>query len=203
MKKLKWTKKSWAILGIIIAVVVVGITAGVLLAGGEEDLGAPLLTVETPQKLSASQTDPFTLKVCISDLGEARYPAASLCIGFDASRLEFLGVEEGNVLIYGNGDQTQLPQWNCSIQASNETGQINVMYLDLTGGKYAFAGELLGEGDNIVLGLRFRLRSSARAGDVLDVTVEDAVFAASDENQSLAVTRQTLKTRNGKIVVGG
>jgi len=53
-----------------------------------------------------------------------------------------------------------------------------------------------------VLCLRFRLRGSVRPGDVLDLILEDAVFAASDESQSLAMTTDTLKIRNGKIVVG-
>ena len=54
----------------------------------------------------------------------------------------------------------------------------------------------------MVLRLRFRLRGSARAGDVLELTVEDAVFAASDEDQSLAMTTDTLKTKNGRLVIG-
>ena len=40
------------------------------------------------------------------------------------------------------------------------------------------------------------------AGDVCDLIFDDAVFAASDENESLAMTRDTLKVRNGKIVIG-
>ena len=43
----------------------------------------PTLTIETPQKLSASESEYFTLDVMISDLGDAIYPAASFCIGFD------------------------------------------------------------------------------------------------------------------------
>ena len=76
------------------------------------------------------------------------------------------------------------------------------MYLDLSGGKAAFSKELLAEEDNVVFRLSFRLRGSARSGDVYGLTVEDAVFAASDESQSLAVTNDSLKVKNGKIVVG-
>ena len=76
------------------------------------------------------------------------------------------------------------------------------MYLDMTGGKNAFCKELLAEDDNVVLRLRFRLRGSIRPGDVLDLIVEDAVFAASDETQSLAMTRDTLKVKNGRLVIG-
>ena len=166
--------------------------------------GAPTLIVETPQKLSASQTEDFTLDVTVSTLGEARYPAMSMSISFDSSRLEFLGVEEGNIFILSdeNSAGQQLPDWSCNVQNSNDTGLINIMYLDMTGGKNAFTRELLAEDYNVVLRLKFRLRGSVRPGDVLDLIVEDAVFAASDETQSLAMTTDSLKVKNGKIVVG-
>ena len=171
---------------------------------GVSDVGVPTLIVETPQKLSVSQTEEFTLDVTVTDLGEARYPAMSMSIGFDPSRLEFLGVEEGNIFILSdeNGAGQQLPDWSCNVQNSNDTGLINIMYLDMTGGKNAFTRELLAEDNNVVLRLRFRLRGSARAGDVLDLILEDAVFAASDETQSLAMTTDTLKTRDGRLVIG-
>lgn len=163
---------------------------------------APVLTVETPQRLSASQTDAFTLDVSVSDLGEALYPAMSMSVRFDPSCLEFLGVEEGNVFITDSELGRKLPQWSCNPAKCNETGLINIMYLDLTGGKESFTQSLLVEEDNVVLRLGFRLRGSARSGDVFDLIIEDAVFAASDEKDSLAMNRKTLKTRNGKIVVG-
>ena len=164
----------------------------------------PTLTVETPQKLSASQTNEFTLDVTISDLGDVRYPAMSMSISFDASRLEFLGLDEGNVFILSDESSSgqQLPNWSCNVQSSNDTGLINIMYLDMTGGRNAFCRELLAEDYNVVLRLKFRLRGSVRPGEVLDITVEDAVFAASDETQSLAMTRDTLKIKNGRLVIG-
>lgn len=166
--------------------------------------GTPTLTIETPQKISISETEEFTLDVTISALGEAIYPAASMTIAFDASRLEFIGVEEGNVFIRDDeSDISQkLPNWSCNPKQSNKSGKINIMYLDTTGGKNAFSKELLAEDDNVVLRLTFRLRGSVRSGDVCDLIFDDAVFAASDENESLAMTRDTLKVRNGKIVIG-
>ncbi len=166
--------------------------------------GEPTLIVETPQKLSVSQTEEFTLDVTISQLGDARYPAMSMSIAFDSSRLEFLGVEEGNIFILSdeNSSGQKLPDWSCNVQNSNDTGSINIMYLDMTGGKNAFTKELLADDYNVVLRLKFRLRGSARPGDVLDLIVEDAVFAASDETQSLAMTTDTLKVKNGRLVIG-
>ena len=166
--------------------------------------GTPTLIVETPQKLSVSQTEDFTLDVTVSDLGDARYPAMSMSISFDSSRLEFLGVEEGNIFILSDENSTgqQLPDWSCNVQSSNDTGLINIMYLDMTGGRNAFTKDLLADDYNVVLRLKFRLRGSVRPGDVLDLIVEDAVFAASDETQSLAMTRDTLKVINGRLVIG-
>ena len=199
----KFLKKRWPwILGICI------LTATVVLflvrCGNGPVSGKPTLIVETPQKLSAAQTDAFTLDVTVSGLGDARYPAMSMSIAFDSSRLEFLGVEEGNVFILSDENSTgqQLPEWSCNVQSSNDTGLINIMYLDMTGGKNAFIKELLAEDGNVVLRLGFRLRGSVRPGDVLDLTVEDAVFAASDESQSLAMTTNTLNVKNGRLVIG-
>lgn len=164
----------------------------------------PTLTIETPEKISVSQTEEFTVDVTISAFGDAIYPAASMSIAFDSARFEFIGVEEGNVFITNIGGEThkQLPQWSCNPTQCNKTGKINIMYLDTTGGKNAFTKEPLAEEDNVVLRLKFRPRGSVRSGDVCDLIIEDAVFAASDESQSLAMTTGTLKVRNGKIIAG-
>ena len=198
----KKKRKKWPwIVGIGVALAAVCVLAFFLLFPGEITIGQPVLEVETPQKISLSQGGEFVLDVTVSDLGDAVYPAASMSVAFDASCLEFLGVEEGNVFITGEGNR-QLPDWSCNVPKSNESGLINIMYLDMTGGKYAFRRDLLAEGDNVLLRLRFRLRGSTRVGDAYELVVEDAVFAASDESQSLAMTTGTLKTRNGKIVIG-
>ena len=175
-----------------------------LVMGGEKDeKRVPTLCVETPQKVSLQQGE-FSVDVTISSFGDAIYPAASASIDFDPAYLEFLGVEEGNVFIRSDGDGVpkNLPDWSCSPEVCNQTGKINVMYLDVTGGKNAFSKELLTEGENVVFRLSFRLRGSAGSGDVYHLIVDDAVFAASDETQSLAMTTGTLVVRNGKIVIG-
>ena len=198
MKNLK--KYRWWVPGALVLLAVILL----LSRCSGSDSGVPTLIVETPQKLSASERSEFTLDVTVSTLGEARYPAMSMSIRFDPSRLEFLGVEEGNIFILSDENSTgqQLPDWSCNVQNSNDTGLINIMYLDMTGGKNAFSKELLAEDYNVVLRLKFRLRGSVRPGDVLDLILEDAVFAASDETQSLAMTMDTLKTKNGRIVIG-
>lgn len=208
IRKFFQDKKKRRIFFASLALVLLALVLTLLLVRcGEKEgksLGVPTLTVETPQKLSRSETDEFVLDVTISELGDALYPAMSLSLRFDSSRLELVGVEEGNVFICD--DETavgqKLPDWSYNLEQCNTSGLINVMYLDLTGGRYAFTKDLLAQEDNVVLRLRFRLRGSARIGDVYDLIFEDAVFAASDETQSLAMTTGTLKTRDGKLVVG-
>ena len=198
----KQRKKKW--LWILGACILIAVLVLLLTRCSGTDFGVPTLIVETPQKLSATGTDEFTLDVTVSNLGEARYPAMSISISFDSSRLEFLGVEEGNIFILSDESNNgqQLPDWSCNVQNSNDTSRINIIYLDMTGGRNAFTQELLAKDYNVVLRLRFRLRGSSRPGDVLDLIVEDAVFAASDETQSLAMTTGTLKTKNGRLVIG-
>lgn len=199
------TKKICVIVGGVLLVCAILLCAFFLL-WQEGGVGAdtPTLTVESPQKLSLSGSDTFVLDVRISSLGDALYPAMSMSITFDSTRLEFLGIEEGNVLVYSDSNSTgqALPEWIYNTAACNQSGCINVMYLDMTGGKNTFSQELLSEGENVVLRLKFRLRGSVRAGDVCDLIVEDAVFAASDERQSLAMTTKTLNAKSGKLVIG-
>ena len=127
-----------------------------------------------------------------------------MSIAFDPAYLEFIGLGEGNVFVLNEDENVtkKLPEWGCNPSQCNKSGKINIMYLDTTAGKNAFTKSLLKENDNVVLRLKFRLRGSASTGDVYDLVFEDAVFAASDENESLAMARDTLKVRNSKIVVG-
>lgn len=199
--------KKKLFVGILIGIIALLLIIFLLFMGSDNIIRdtVPTLTIKTPQKISMTETEEFTLDVTVSSLGDAIYPAASMSISFDPSRLEFIGVKEGNVFISNGYSEIpqKLPDWSCNPEQCNKSGKINIMYLDTTGGKNAFSSELLSEDDNVVLRLKFRLRGSVREGDVYDIIFEDAVFAASDENQSLAMTRDTIKVKNGKIVIEG
>lgn len=205
------TKKKLYIITAVGALLLLLILFLLLFKGCDNSIfsGTPTLAIETPQKISKSDTNDFSLDVTISTLGKANYPAASMSIAFDSSRLCFIGIEEGNVFVADDESnlKQKLPNWRCNPEQSNKTGKINIMYLDITGGKNAFSQRLLAQNDkdnkdNIVLKLKFRLRGSVSEGDVLDLIFDDAVFAASDESKSLAMTTNTLKVRDGKIVIG-
>lgn len=165
---------------------------------------APTVTIQTPGRKSASDREAFSVELQLSGLREELYPAASFSISFDNTHLEFLGIEEGNVMtLAGMADAGyQLPQWGVNVERSNQVGQINLMYLDATGGQYAFTKDALAGQGNVIVRLCFRLRGSARSGDVYELYLEDAVFAANDETKSLTQSMGTLRTKNGRIAVG-
>lgn len=196
-------KKRTVLLIVLLILAVIGGILFFLLRDGGVFSSVPAVTIETPNKISVSDKEPFSVRILLSALGQECYPAASFSIGFDPSKLEFTGIDEGNVVI-GNPDNAygvSLPEWGVNVKRANETGVINIMYLDMTGGRCAFSGELL-EDDNVLFFLNFRLRGSVRAGDILELSLDDAVFAANDEQKSLASNKNTLKTVNGRVVIG-
>lgn len=165
----------------------------------------PTLSIEMPRKIKLSESDELFLELRISNLGEALYPAASISISFDPVHLEFLGIKEGNLPVIDPEKPSsvgKLPEWSCNREQSNKSGRINIMYLDMSGGYAAFSRELLEDEEYIVLRLGFRVRGNVRGGDVYELCIEDAVFAASDESLSLAANNNTLKTKNSRIVIG-
>lgn len=204
-KKLSKKQRRILLVSSVLLLAVLVLVLFFLLRGGLLLSSAPAVTVETPEKMSHTQREPFSLALELSAFAEADYPAASFSISFDPEKLEFLGLDEGNVSVKHPGSKSGsvLPEWSVNVDNSNETGQINIMYLDMTGGKYAFSKDLLQERDNVLLYLNFRLRGSVRQGDVYELCIDDAVFAASDEAESLAKTAGSLRTNNGRIVIGG
>lgn len=206
MKKRNLTPKQKRIIliGVALLAALLIILFFALKKGGGFLTAAPSVTIETPEKKSASDREPFSLEVRLSGLEEAVYPAASFSIQFDPAKLEFLGIEEGDVLITDTESSSgwQVPQWSVNPERSNEIGQVNLMYLDLTGGKNAFTKASVAEDGGVLLRLRFRLRGSVKSGEIYELSFADAVFAASDETESLAMAGGTLQTGNGRIVIG-
>lgn len=138
--------------------------------------------------------------VNIDRLGSTLYPAASFIIDFDKARLELLDVREGNVFVSSETGEI-LPNWSVNIGKSNESGQIKIMYVDVTGGTQAFSQALIPEEGGVLFRLCFRVRGSAREGEAYSLNVEDAVFAANKEKDSLSSLRGTLRVKNGSIFI--
>lgn len=204
---LKNNKKIIIISIIILLILSITISSVIIIKTSTQTVTTtPTIKIETPQKISIEKKNTFTLDVTISTLGDSLYPAASMSISFDSSKLEFLGLEEGNVLIYKKTEEgvlkEDLPNWMYDINTSNKLGLINIIYYDLTGGDNSFSNDLLSKDNNIIFKLKFRLRGSAKIKDVYNLIIEDAIFAANDETQSLSSLNETLKVVNSKIIIG-
>lgn len=201
------SKKRIALMSAALLLLAGSVTVTVLLLMRDRATATPVptVTVESPGRMSASDRDAFSLGLVLNTLGDDHtlYPAASFSITFDPARLEFLGPDEGNIRILSpdSPSGTAMPAWRVNVAQSNQTGIIHVLYLDMTGGRYAFSPEL-SDGEQVLFLLKFRLRDGVRAGDVLTLTVDDAVFAASDESRSLASVTGTLQTVDGRIMIG-
>ncbi|MCH5279675.1 MAG: hypothetical protein J1E60_07805 [Christensenellaceae bacterium] len=199
MEQIKNRRRKIAIVSASIAAIAVIIIL-ILLLIKKNATSAPTIWINTPGKVSISGDREFTIDVSISELTEdVLFPASSVSVSFDKSRLEFLGMEEGNIFILSDNG-FDLPSWSVNVENSNKTGLINVMYLDETAGRYAFSSKGFDEVDrNILIRFKFRLRGSVIRGDIMDFVIQDAVMAAVDSTQSLATQNNTLKAVEGRI----
>ncbi|MDR1628763.1 MAG: hypothetical protein LBS36_00895 [Oscillospiraceae bacterium] len=180
-----------------------------LMGGATEKLFAPSLTLLSPAPVAVDNRDEINVDVLLSDLPDRVYPAASLSVRFDKNKLEFLGARQGTMMTLGDSTQEEvtynIPIWKSDAAFANQTGELNTMYLDVTGGKFAYVREGFQKDEkDILLRLRFRLRDSAQVGEIYDITVTDAVIATiggAETRTSLATAMRTLKAYSAKIVV--
>ncbi len=163
----------------------------------------PAVFIEIPDKMDKKDRSEFELGVFVTKLGKDIYPAASFSISFDSSKLEFLGLEEGNVLILDSDSPTgeNLPEWNVDVETSNKTGFINVMYLDISGKDKGFSQEKLYDKDNSLFYLKFKLRGSVREKEMYEISFKDAVFACEDDSKSLSMLSKKLKTKDSFVMI--
>ncbi len=163
----------------------------------------PAVFIEIPDKMDKKDRSEFELGVFVTKLGKDIYPAASFSISFDPSKLEFLGLEEGNVLILDSDTPAgeNLPEWNVDVETSNKTGLINVMYLDISGKDKGFSQEKLYDKDNSLFYLKFKLRGSVREKEMYEISFKDAVFACEDDSKSLSMLSKKLKTKDSFVMI--
>lgn len=209
--KLKKSVKINRIITICISVAFVVTTILLIIFRGSifSGLLSPALTLMSPASLSVSNREEIIIDVVLSDLPDRVYPAASLSVEFDKNKLEFLGTKQGTMMTLGDstGDKTNynIPIWSSDVEVSNQLGRINTMYLDITGGNYAYVLEGFAKNESdVLLRLCFKLRDSVQSGEVYDITVNDAVIATvggAETRTSLATDLRTLRVYHAKIVI--
>ncbi|MDR0879288.1 MAG: hypothetical protein LBN09_01130 [Clostridioides sp.] len=165
----------------------------------------PTIYLDPPAPISANSDKEFEVALKMSDLPDEVYPGASISIGFDNSKLEFVGLKPGTMQTSADklqsGSEYEVPTWNCNIDVSNKNGQINAMYLDMSDGNLAYNRDgFKKDKRDVVLKLVFKLNVVQR-GDTLDLNIDDAVFATVDRSKSLAIANKKLEYKDCKIVV--
>ncbi|CEN78188.1 hypothetical protein [Paraclostridium sordellii] len=208
-------KETWISLSrkkkitILISTILIISIIGVVLIKNPNILKRPTLTLVPPSPIEVSDKNEFNIDVKLSSLPKNLYPAASMSVGFDNNKLEFTGVKIGTMQTYGDkvvdGNEFDIPLWDCNKDVSNKKGQVNTMYMDMTAGKFAYNKDgFEKDSKDIVLRLGFKLKDSSNKGDVYDIDIKNAVFAAIDgdkDNTSLSTSKNTLKTNDCKVVV--
>lgn len=199
-----WSKTRHRILIAVLAVLI--LAAGVFLYFWGAKPGVPAVVLVKPAPVAVMDRDDIQVDVRLTNLPDGVYPAASLSVGFDKNKLEFVGVRQGTMMTRGMTPGTfNIPIWASDPAFSNRQGQVTTMYLDMTGGDFAYVPEGFSSGrDDIVVRLVFRLRDSAQKGESYDLTVRDAVFATADDavrHTGLATSQRTLRAFSTQIEV--
>lgn len=208
LEKIKNASKKKKIIAVVLILMAI-IAIVFLIFRVKKELDKPVLSLIPPKPIESTSREEFVVNAQLSALPHNLYPAASISVSFDNTKLEFTGVKMGTMMTYGdkraNGYSFDVPQWSCNTEVSNLKGEINAMYLDTTAGKYAYCSEGFdSDKKNIVLRLGFKLKDSAIAGDSYNLTFKDGVFAVVDgdeSKESLAMKLGTLRTNNCRIVV--
>ena len=208
LEKIKNASKKKKIITVFLILIII-IVAIFIVFRAKKELNKPVLSLIPPKPIEYSSRDEFVVDVQLSALPHNLYPAASISVTFDNTKLEFTGIKLGTMMTYGdkraNGYSFDIPQWSCNTEVSNSKGEINAMYLDTTAGKYAYCSEGFdSDKKNTVLRLGFKLKDSAISGDSYNLTFKDGVFAVIDgdeSKESLAMKMGTLRTNNCRIVV--
>ncbi|MCC3359434.1 cohesin domain-containing protein [Bacillus sp. REN16] len=204
-------KKSTRIVGIILIVLLILAVIYFYINSKDvlKELFAPSITLVTPEPVESSNRNEIDINVLLSDLPDNTFPASSLSVQFNHNKLEFIGVKQGTMMTIDNSNKEKeiynIPIWKSDPEVSNQTGLINTMYLDITGGGHAYVKEGFDKKDkNILLRLTFKLRDSVISGEIYNITIKDAVIATADNDvsrSSLATSNHTLKSYPAKIVV--
>lgn len=151
--------------------------------------------------LSKNNKNTFKLKLKMSQIPSNIYSSASFSISFDKNKVEFVDIEKGDILTYSSNS----PSWEYDVKASNKRGQVNIMYLDSTGGKESFTSKsIVEESKNNILILEFKLKDDVESGENISFKIKDAVFATVNgdkDNSSLSTKNKNIKFEDCNIKI--
>ena len=157
------------------------------------------VTLTTPAAINASDRSEIVIDVVTNNLPNREFPAASLSVSFDNNFIKFVGIRQGNMMVRGNTiDSFNIPLWHSDVEVANTNGKINTMYLDMSGGNHPY---IIDDENDILLRFVFRLKDSVSPGEIHHVVIEDVIFAAVDETESIGNGLGNLLAFNAQIIV--
>lgn len=200
-KKKNNKRTTVAFIGFGFGTILIMIAIAVLLQGDPvslEQTFAPSITLTTPPPLNPDFRGDIVIDVTVNEIPEGEYPAASISVNFNNQMLEFVGLRQGDMVTRGSSENYNNPIWDVDIDASNQHGVVNAMYLDTTGGQYPY----LIDDANILLRLVFRLKDDGvQEGVVHHIIIDDAVLATIDPLDSVGVLNGNLKAHHAQIII--
>lgn len=145
-----------------------------------------------------------TVDVQVSNLPDYLFPAVSTSVKFDNEALDLVEVVNGDMEVYENGETNSemliVPDWTYDIQAANESGSANLMYLDMSGGNQAFnINGFEQESKNTLFTLKFKLKNGKSSGDSLKFTIDEATLATVDDltnDTGVSMVKGNLSAKN-------
>ncbi len=168
------------------------------------------ISLNTDTQLAEMSGEQFFIDVKVDGFPqEGHYPAASFSLNFDKTKLQFEGISVGNMTVsdeLNSQESLEIPTWQCNTQLSNENGNINAMYIDMTAQDRSYRAQNFQEDtQDILVRLEFTLLNSASSGDDIKLEFVDAVLASVDENgaeSGLSMVDGTLLAQSLSLRVG-
>jgi len=193
-------RKIVVLLGVLTILPIIAIIAA--LAQDEpaalEQVFATSMTLTTPAQVDAHAHEDIVIDVVMNEIPHREFPAASISIHFDHEMLEFVAVKPGDMVTRDPAGNYDIPVWQVDVDASNQYGRVNAMYLDLTGGDHPY---VINDAD-ILLQLVFRLHDEgAQSGKVHHLVIDDAVLATVDPSESVGTALGNLSAHHAQIII--
>ncbi len=215
----KNNKKIIAVICLIILIVCVGVGIFIFFINDqkndekEENINIPsnepTIYLDTKVNLVELSGEKFLVNVKLENFPEdGFYPATSFSLDFDKTKLQFNGIRVGNITVSdkdNSPESIEIPTWLCNTELSNQSGNINAMYMDMSAQDRSYRIHNFDEEkSNILLRLEFTLMDSAFANDEITLEFKDVSLAALDDNGEdigLSMNKDNLLVKNLVLTV--
>lgn len=162
----------------------------------QKDIKKVTMVLEQKGEILEGSEAEIKIPVKLSGIPAKTFPAASMSVSFEKDKLEFIGIEKGTIENYLG----EVPEWKIDVKASNKLGTVNAIYLDKSGSKNSYCKSgFKPKTKDVVLYLKFKLTKEAKVKDLINLKIDDAVFATvkgDSDNTSLSTSNGNMAVKN-------